>query len=119
MLSQFIYVSSLIFQVSWRWDSSSSSSILYLTKISSQLFHHQIYFTVHNRTTGKVQIVGTEWFEATDVERFTGTIDVLGCTELLDYSSKVELKVVMCNELKVVMCKFTQRMLKIPAEGSF
>jgi hypothetical protein len=48
----FSYISILIFQVSWRWDSSSSSSILYfcLTKISSQLFHHQIYFSASVQT---------------------------------------------------------------------
>jgi hypothetical protein len=58
MLSQFIYISILIFQVGWRWDSSSSSSILHfhLTKISSQLFHHQFYFIIHGCTSGIVHL---------------------------------------------------------------
>jgi hypothetical protein len=45
--------------VSWWWDSSSSSSISYfcLTKISSQLFHQQFYFTLHGRTSGIVQLL--------------------------------------------------------------
>jgi hypothetical protein len=59
VLLQLIYISIFILQVSWRWDSSfSSSSILHfrLTKISSQLFHHLItnFILLYTAASGKV-----------------------------------------------------------------
>jgi hypothetical protein len=55
MFSHFIYISILIFQVSWRWVSSSSSSIftfcltkIKLTIISSPIFYFTLLHQCHS-----------------------------------------------------------------------
>jgi hypothetical protein len=59
IVSQFIDVFIIIFRLSWSWDASSSLpiSIFSLTKLNSQLFHHQFIFTLHSRTSGIVQAI--------------------------------------------------------------